>query len=239
MPTHPAAPSGRDQPVLELLSALPAFEEDALPNVPLDLRLGRGDCALIETYDPERATAFADLCSGMIGLRHGVVRCMGFDWTELGWERACALRGRIGRIHGKAAWIGMLRTHIDIMLPQLHHTREPEFAIVQSANALASRLGLPGLPLVRPDRLSEGDLMRAACVRAFLGEPRLLLLENPVSAEHAELIDPLLDLLSQALDRGAAAICFTRDVPLWQAQNFPTTHRLHLLEDGLSPRRGR
>ena len=226
-------------PVLELLSALPAFEESALPNVPLALRLQPGDCALIETYDPERAAAFADLCSGMIALRDGAVRCMGFDWSELGWERAGALRGRMGRIPGKAAWIGMLRTHVDIMLPQLHHTREPEFAIVQSANALANRLGLPGLPLVRPDRLSEADLMRAACVRAFLGEPRLLLLENPVNAEHPELIDPLLDLLSQALDHGAAAICLPRDVPLWQAQNFPTTHRLHLLEDGLSPRHGR
>ncbi len=239
MPTHPAAIMERDQPVLELLSALSAFEESALPNVPLELRLARGDCALIETDDPERAAAFADLCSGMIALRDGSVRCMGFDWAELDWERACALRGRIGRIHGKGAWIGMLRTHVDIMLPQLHHTRTPEFAIAQSATALASRLGLPGLPLVRPDRLSEGDLIRAACVRAFLGEPGLLLLENPVTAEHGELIDPLLDLLSQALDRGAAAICFTRDVPLWQAQNFPVTHRLHLLEDGLSPRSGR
>ncbi len=227
----------KQQPVLELLSALPFFEESTLPNVALDLRLMQGECALIETHDPERATAFADLCSGMIALRDGAVRCMGFDWTELDQERTFALRGRIGRIHQRGAWTGMLRTHVDIMLPQLHHTREPAEAIARSAVTLAQQLGLPGLPLVRPDRLSEGDLIRAACVRAFLGDPRLLLLETAIGADHAELTVPLLTLLTQALEGGAAAICFTRDVPFWQAQRFPVAYRLQLLEDGLVPMR--
>jgi phospholipid/cholesterol/gamma-HCH transport system ATP-binding protein len=227
----------RDEPVLELLSALPFFEESSLPNAALDLRLMPGDCALIETHDPERAAAFADLCSGIIGLRQGAVRFAGFDWTELRPDEAFALRGRIGRIHQKGAWPEMLRTHVAIMLGPLHHTREPEQSIVRSAVELARALGLPGLPLVRPDRLNEGDLIRAACVRAFMGRPRLLLLESAISVNHAELTAPLLDLLSHALNRGAAAICFTRDVPFWQAQSFPLTHRLHLLEDGLTPMR--
>src|ERR1700712_6113951 len=157
-----------DEPVLEVVSALSFFEESALPNAPLNLRLMPGDCALIETHDTERAAAFADLCSGMIGLRDGAVRFMGFDWAELRVEQAFALRGRIGRIHQKGAWPEMLRTHVAIMLGPLHHTREPEQAIARDAVDLARMLGLPGLPLVRPDRLSEGDLIRAACVRAFL-----------------------------------------------------------------------
>ena len=223
------------KPVLHLASALPFFEESALPNAPLDLQLMPGECALIETADTDRTTAFAELCSGMTALRQGEARFMGYDWTGLDRERAAALRGRIGRIHHKGAWISMLGTHVNIMLAQLHHTREPEAAIARSATELAQALGLPGLPLVRPDRLSEGDLMRAACVRAFLGEPQLLLLESTITPERAELTAPLLDLLSRALDRGAAAICFTRDAPFWQAQCFPVTHRLHLMDDGLKP----
>ena len=228
-----------EAPVLEVAAALSFFEESALPNTPLDLRLMRGECALIETHDIDRASAFADLCSGMIGLRGGSVRCMGFDWSELGGEEMLALRGRIGRIHQKGAWPGMLPTHVDIMLARLHHTREPEESITRSATDLARRLGLPGLPLVRPERLSEGDLIRAACVRAFLGSPGLLLLESTIAADHAELAEPFLHLLSQALDRGAAAICFTRDPAFWEAQHFPTGQRLHLLEDGLTHMRSR
>ncbi len=222
-------------PVLRLVSALPFFDAGALPNVPLDLELMPGDCALIETFDPERTTALADLCSGMMALRQGEVQFMGYDWTRLGSERAAALRGRIGRIHQKGAWIGMFGTHVNIMLGQLHHTREPEPDIAQSAVELARQFGLPGLPLVKPDRLSEDDLLRAGCVRAFLGEPQLLLLESTITPERAELTAPLLDLLSQALHRGAAAVCFTRDLPFWAAQRFPVTHRLLLRDDGLKP----
>jgi len=225
----------RAEPVLRLLSALPLFEAGVLPNVPLDLELMPGDCALIETFDPARTTALADLCSGMMALRQGEIRFMGYDWASLDSERAAALRGRIGRIHQKGAWISMFGTHVNIMLAQLHHTREPEPAIAQSAIELARQFGLPGLPLVKPDRLSEGDLLRAGCVRAFLGEPRLLLLESTITPDRAELTAPLLDLLSRALHRGAAAVCFTRDAPFWQAQHFPLTHRMQLRDDGLKP----
>ena len=223
------------KPVLQLVSALPFFEDSALSNASFDLQLMPGECALIETSDMARTAAFADLCSGMTALRQGEAHFMGYDWAGLDRERAAALRGRIGRIHQKGAWISMLGTHVNIMLAQLHHTREPEPAITRSATELAQLLGLPGLPLARPDRLSEGDLLRAGCVRAFLGEPQLLLLESAISPDHAELTVPLLDLLSRALHRGAAAVCFTRDMPSWQAQCFPVTHSLHLTDDGLKP----
>ena len=95
------------EPVLHLAAALPP-EDGALPNVPLDLRLMPGECALIETLDPERGTALAELCSGMAALRRGEARFMGYDWAGLDRERAAALRGRIGRIHGRGAWIDML-----------------------------------------------------------------------------------------------------------------------------------
>lgn len=225
-------------PVLELEDAFPDFETSVLPNAKLRLRLCPGECVLVETHDPERATALADLCSGMVPLIGGTVRFMGYDWDELDEERRLALRGRIGRIHQRAPWPGLLRTHLNVMLPLLHHTREPVAEIARNALELAQHVGLPGLPLVRPDRLGESDLVRAACVRAFLGEPQLLLLEGgAVATEHAELVPSILDLLLRALDRGAAALCFTRDLPLWRQQRFPLSQRLHLLEDGLIPMR--
>ena len=225
-------------PVLELLSAAPAFEASTLPNAPLDLRLMPGECALIEAHDPVQVADFADLCSGLVALRSGAVRCMGHDWNALDRVRAAALRGRIGRIHQKGGWAQMLPVHVNIMLPQLHHTRESQQSITQRAVALSRLLGLPGLPLTLPDQLSEGDLIRAASVRAFLGEPHLLLLEHSIAADRPDLTTPFLELLSRALDGGAGAICFTRDAPYWRGRHFPTRHRLLLLEGGLASMRG-
>ncbi|WP_428391659.1 ABC transporter ATP-binding protein [Lichenicoccus sp.] len=225
-------------PVLELRAASSAFDASTLPSAALELRLLAGECALIEAHDPATIADFADLCSGLIVLRAGSVRCMDHDWSELDRERAAALRGRIGRTHQRGGWPAMLPTHVSIMLPQLHHTRTPPAQITRSAVAISRLLGLPGLPLTRPGQLAEGDLVRAGCARAFLGAPDLLLFESSLGADRPDLTVPFLDLLSQALDRGAAAICFTREASFWRAQRFPLSHRLVLHEDGLAQMRG-
>jgi phospholipid/cholesterol/gamma-HCH transport system ATP-binding protein len=104
----------------------------------------------------------------------------------------------------------------------------------EAAADLSRSFGLPGLPLVRPEALTAIDLARAACVRAFLGEPRLLILESPVQGQFADLVSPLLNALAAARDRGAAAIWLTRGDFVWTDRSFPATARLRLAERGLT-----
>ena len=224
-------------PILEVLQAQPEAETTHLPSAMLHLRLLAGDCALIEIRDPVRASEFADLCCGHLSLRRGRVRFLGRDWATMPGEQAAALRGRIGRVFGIGAWIGFLNMDLNILLPQLHHTRRPAEALREAAAELARGFGLPGLPLVRPEVLSSADLARAACVRAFLGEPLLLLLESPSQAQFTDLVSPLLNALATARDRGAAAIWLTRSDFVWTDRSFPATHRLRLAENGLVPLR--
>jgi phospholipid/cholesterol/gamma-HCH transport system ATP-binding protein len=103
------------------------------------------------------------------------------------------------------------------------------------ATALCCAFGLPGLPLVRPGELAASDLARAACVRAFLGDPALVLLESPVQGRFTNLMPPLLNALAAARDRGAAAIWFTRSDLVWRDPSVPATMRLRLGERGLAP----
>lgn len=220
-------------PVLELQSVRTDPQASRLPSAPLDLALMPGECALIETRDPAAAAEFADLCCGLAPPHRGSLRFLGRDWAKLPDEHAAALRGHIGRVHGVGAWIGFLGADPNILLPQLHHTRVPESALRDAAAELARAFGLPGLPLGRPDRMASTDLARAACVRAFLGEKRLLLLESPVQAQFADLVPPLLNALAAARDRGAAAIWLTRSDFVWADHSFPATQRLHPTEQGL------
>lgn len=224
-------------PVLDLIAAQPDADATHLPPVPLNLRLMPGQCALIEVRDPVRARQFADLCCGLLVPRQGQVVFLGRDWAATGDEHVAALRGRIGRVHGTGAWIGFLGVDLNILLPQLHHTRRSAAALRENAAELARSFGLPGLPLVRPEALGTADLARAACVRAFLGEPRLLLLESPVQAQFADLVPPVLDAVAAARDRGAAAIWLTRSDFVWTDRSFPATQRLRFTENGLAPLR--
>ena len=124
---------------------------------------------------------------------------------------------------------------VNILLPQLHHTRDDPSNLRERAIALSCAFGLPGLPLVRPGELAAGDLARAACVRAFLGEPMLVLLESPVQGRFTTLLPPLLNALAAARDRGAAAVWFTFSDLVWRDPSVPATMRLRLSERGLVP----
>jgi phospholipid/cholesterol/gamma-HCH transport system ATP-binding protein len=220
--------------ILQINDAAPEPGAVDLPLIPFALELVAGELALIEARNPLWASEFADLCSGLIPLAHGSVRFLGRDWAPLSEILAAALRGRIGRIHGFGAWIGFIGVDRNILLPQLHHSRRSADALLEEAAELARFFGLPGLPLVRPEALAPSDLARAAAVRAFLGEPRLVLLENPVQGQFTDLVPPLLNALAAARDRGAAAIWLTGNDLIWNDRSFPATQRLRLTERGLT-----
>ena len=203
--------------------------------IEVDFRVGRGELALVDARHSLRPAWLADLCCGLLPLSGGSVRFLGHDWSAMPQDYAAALRGRIGRVFQSGNWIDFMDVATNILLSQLHHTRDDPIDLRERAVALSCAFGLPGLPLVRPGDLAASDLARAACVRAFLGDPELILLESPVQGRFNSLIAPVLDALAAARDRGAAAIWFTRSDLVWHDLSFPATHRLRLGERGLVP----
>jgi phospholipid/cholesterol/gamma-HCH transport system ATP-binding protein len=220
-------------PILELLGARPDPGDGRLPPARFDLCLMSGDFALVETHDPSLAAGFADLCCGVLKLRDGSVRFLGRDWATVPDEVAAAMRGHIGRIYGAESWMGFLGTDVNILWSQLHHTRRSEAAVRQTAAEVSRSFGLPGLPLGRPDALSDADLLRAACVRAFIGEPQLVILDNGKLESLTDLRSELLHAITAMRDRQAACLWLTDGGPIWQDGSCPATTRLRLSEHGL------
>jgi phospholipid/cholesterol/gamma-HCH transport system ATP-binding protein len=218
--------------ILDLALARSAGEAGEVP-ARFDLRLSPGDLLLIDAPDAAAAAQFADLCCGLIPLAEGTVRFLGRDWATLPRDFAAALRGRIGRVFATGGWIDSLDVATNILLPQLHHTRHDPAALRDKAASLACAFGLPGLPLGRAADLPPRDLARVACVRAFLGDPALLLLESPVARQFADFMTPLLNAVAAVRSRGAAAIWFTGSDAVWRDRAFPATQRWRLGEAGL------
>ena len=222
-------------PILELAAAQARSDSDEVPAPEIDLRLAAGEFALVDARRSARPIWLADLCCGLLPLAAGSVRFLGRDWSAMPQDYAAASRGHIGRVFLSGSWIGFIDVAANIMLPSLHHTRDDPIVLRERATALSCSFGLPGLPLVRPGELAASDLARAACVRAFLCDPALVLLESPVQGRFASIIAPLLDALASACDHGAAAIWFTRSDLVWHDPSMPATHRLRLGERGLVP----
>jgi phospholipid/cholesterol/gamma-HCH transport system ATP-binding protein len=147
---------------------------------------------------------------------------------------ADALRGLIGRVLADPGWLPFLDATTNILLPQLHHTRVARDVLLTQAAGLADEFGLPGLPAGSIARLAPEDLARAGLVRAFLGRPKLVVLESPVQGLFADMIAPLLRRIAEVHDHGGAAIWLTRSRLVWDDRTFPASQRLRLGYQGLT-----
>ena len=200
----------------------------------IDLALEPGDLALIDARDATLAGALADLCCGLITPVDGEVRFLQRDWTRQPRQVADALRGLIGRVFANPGWLGFLDAETNILFQQLHHTRSNIDVLREEAIRLAIHFGLPGLPGGPIARFSRLDLVRAGLVRAFLGSPRLVILESPVQGEHLDVVAPLINKIAEVRDRGGAAMWLTRSRMVWENARFPATIRMRMDHQGLA-----
>jgi phospholipid/cholesterol/gamma-HCH transport system ATP-binding protein len=203
--------------------------------VAVDLTLQAGDLALVHPGDEQHEQALADVACGLVPPTRGTVRFLGRAWSELTADQANALRGRIGHVVRNGAWVPYLSLLDNILLPQLHHTRRRYVDLRAEAARLATRFGLPGVPTGRPGEVAAATLRRAACVRAFLGAPSLIVIESFARGSDDGLLAPLVNAMRVARDRDAAVLWFVQDPDLHQNPSLPATARLRLLGDALVP----
>jgi len=191
----------------------------------VNFHLCGGELALVYMEHPEQGTALADVFSGLIRPEAGTVLFLGRDWSRLPPDNANALRGKIGRVFSKGAWLNHLSMWENLLLPQRHHTRRSDAELHDEAMALADRFGLPGLPSGRPVQCLPADLQRGACIRAFLGRPVLILLEDPTAGGETGLMAGLINTIRNARDYGAAVVWMTSEESIWRDMTFPASFR--------------
>jgi phospholipid/cholesterol/gamma-HCH transport system ATP-binding protein len=189
------------------------FYDSTLWNVGLTLR--PGDLALVLLERGRLQTPLADLASGLVDPVEGAVRFVGNDWRTMKRTHADGLRGRIGRLIDGHAWISDLATDENIMLRELHHSARSAKEIREEADRLSRIFGLPGLPTGFPDDLHHSDLQRSACVRAFIGNPDLLILERPTRGVFPGIMPALVNSVQSARQRDAAVLWITAEGRVW------------------------
>ena len=197
--------------------------EFGLSNVSFELQAGELWLVRIERED-ERLP-LADAAEGLAPPAQGCVTFRGEDWRSMSADHAAARRGTIGRLFEDEGWISDLDLDQNIMLSQRHHTRRSEADILDEAVKFARLFGLPGLPRGRPASVRRPDLRKAACIRAFLGQPALIILERPERGVYTDLIAPLVNAVQSARQRGAAVLWTASDPRIWLNPALGATSR--------------
>ena len=99
----------------------------------------------------------------------------------------------------------------------------------ERAASLLERLGVAGRGRARPRALSGGEAQRVALARALVGEPTLLLLDEPLSALDASVRTGVRELLRDELARFPGVRVLVTHDPV---EATTLADRLVLLEDG-------
>ena len=188
----------------------------------------QGELLLVRIERENERLPLADATEGLVPPTPGSVMFLGEDWQCISADRAAALRGKIGRLFDDEGWVSDLDVDQNIMLAQRHHTPRSEEDIMEEALKLARVFGLPGLPRGRPGSMRRWDLRKAACIRAFLGQPTFIILEQPVRGVYADLMAPLVNAVQAARKRGAAVLWTVTDPKIWHHSGIRATTRARM-----------
>lgn len=199
---------------------------------------GAGELLAVHVADGYGHLPLADSAEGLIEPDKGQVLVLGEDWRSLAPGRAAGLRGRIGRVFHEHGWVSNLDMDENVTLSQRHHTLRAEEEIVAEARELASRFGLETLPTGRPGALKRADRRRTEWVRAFLGNPLLILLENPMRDVYSGALEGLVNEVKRARARGAGVVWLTSDPPTWKALSGIADRKLEQKGADLVPVKG-
>ncbi len=111
----------------------------------------------------------------------------------------------------------------------LEEQRLPRAEIAQRTEAALERVNLGGYGTRRIDALSGGERQRVALARAIAPEPRVLLMDEPLSNLDERLRNELrLELRGLFMDLGLSVVFVTHD----QREAFALSHRIGVMRSG-------
>jgi len=205
-------------------------------SAPITLELMPGSLVVIDPQGPDGAAVLADACAGLAAPLGGGVLFQGRDWQAMSRAEAKAARAEIGHCFAGGAWLGHLSMMENLTLAQRFYGQIPDSALVAQAAALARLFGLPGVPTGLPRTLHRADLARASLVRAFLGRPGLVVLEEPLTDLPGAATAPLVHATRRVRDRGGAVLWLTQGGALAEP-DIPADARYRLAGGRLIPAR--
>ena len=223
-------PTQQQPPILEFRETVIAREPARGGRLEgINLRLAAGELAMIRVDRMGGCPPLAAAAGGLVPVVNGSVWFQEVCWSRCGPAQSARMRGQIGRTFDRSGWVSNLSIVENVVLRLRHHTRRSTKEILSEAEQLAHQFGLPEVPKGRSSFVPAADLRRAQWVRAFLGEPSLLLLERPMLGVAATGLEPFIAAVKAARRRGAAVMWITSDERVWESDAVEARWR-HVVE---------
>jgi nitrate/nitrite transport system ATP-binding protein len=172
----------------------------------VDFELGADECVAIVGFSGSGKTTLISLLAGLLAPDAGQVEMDGAPASPAGPER-----GVVFQRYALLPWLSVaanVQLAVDVARPDLSRAERRQRAL-----EFVRLVGLAAAADKRPRELSGGMRQRVAVARALASSPRILLLDEPLSALDALTRGSLQQEIARLLQHaGRAAVLVTNDV---------------------------
>jgi len=218
---HPAgrASVGDPSPVIELVGARKTYrsgsiEFEALKGI--DLAIGEGEYVAIMGPSGSGKSTIMNVLGCLDTLTTGQYRLGGTDVEDLDEIELAEIRNRqIGFVFQQFNLLPSLPAWRNVELP-LMYGKTPKHERRGLAERALERVGLGSRLANRPGELSGGQQQRVAVARALVGEPTMILADEPTGNLDSVSTQDVLGLFDELHDLGRTIVLITHELEVAQ-----------------------
>jgi cell division transport system ATP-binding protein len=191
----------------------------------LDFRLAQGGFCFLTGPSGAGKTSLLKLLYLAQRPTRGRIRLFGAELSEAPRETLPGFRRRIGVVFQDFRLIRHLSAYDNVALP-LRIAGRSESEVDSSVREMLDWVGLGDRSGARPPTLSGGEQQRVAIARAVIGQPELLVADEPTGNVDAEMASRLLGLFEALNGLGTTVVVATHDITLIASNPHATLMRL-------------
>jgi putative ABC transport system ATP-binding protein len=178
----------------------------------INLEIYPGEIVILSGPSGSGKTTLLTLIGGLRSVCEGSLNIFGHELRGVSDTQLMKIRRHIGYIFQAHNLLRSLTASQNVQMSIQLHDHVPKLEAQRKSEAVLKSVGLDGRSHYYPDHLSGGQKQRVAIARALVGNPQLVLADEPTAALDSKSGRNVVQLMQQLVkERGCAVLMVTHD----------------------------
>lgn len=173
--------------------------------------IARGEVVVICGPSGSGKSTLIKTVNGLETIDAGEINVGGFRLAP-GITDVATLRRSVGMVFQSFELFPHLTVLNNVVIAQTKVLKRPRAVAEEKARHLLARVGLSPHVAKHPAQLSGGQQQRVAIARALALDPEVMLFDEPTSALDPEMVNEVLDVMTELAAEGMTMVCVTHEM---------------------------